>query len=133
MLTEDWGSGGPRTVHLDVVGRTQGPLNSVPAQGVLGAVTPGRTSTDLGGAEAALDLDGRRARANEAVTNGLVSGGQDALIGMGMELGGTLLARQGPVIARAAAPWGRVCLAAPWDPLCPLWAACLRQWIWPIR
>ena len=106
VLTEDWGSGGPRTVHLDVVGRTQGPLNSVPAQGVLGAVTPGRTSTDLGGAEAALDLDGRRARANEAVTNGLVSGGQDALIGMGMELGGTLLARQGPVIAARGGTMG---------------------------
>lgn len=106
VLTEDWGTGGPRTQNLEVVGLSQGPLNGVPAQGVNGPVTPGSSSTDLAGAGEALNLDTRRGRANEAVTNGLVSGGQDALIGMGMELGGTLLARQGPVIAARGGTMG---------------------------
>lgn len=106
VLTEDWGIGGPRIQNLEVVGLSQGPLNGVPAQGVNGPVTPGSSSADLAGAGEALNLDSRRGRANEAVTNGLVSGGQDALIGMGMELGGTLLARQGPVIAARGGTMG---------------------------
>lgn len=109
---EDWGSAPPGVQNLSIVPAAPEPLQGVPASGPLQSVSPDDTALAIEQAASGMSPEERRERANQAVTNGLLAGGEDALLGIGMELGGTFLAKAGPLIAVRGGTLGARALGA---------------------
>jgi hypothetical protein len=108
-LADQWSLLGPETRTVPLVPLGSAPLAGAPAQTPLGPLTGADGQVALQSACTSQQPLSVQDRANQAVVNGLKSGGVDALVGVGMELGGTFLAKAGPTLAaRSGTMLGRV-------------------------